>query len=91
MNCILTYTTKVKNLVIKTPLKKICNKKTILASGLKTIFFSENLIDLRGRIKFILKGKQPGNNSNAINEEMVAIIEKMLQHKCITPTQHKKH
>ena len=42
------------------------------------------------RLILLLQEKQAGNNSNKINEEIVAIVDKFLEYKYITPTQHKK-
>ena len=67
------------------------NKRSILKSGLRTTFHSENSDELCDRIKLILLEKQAGNNSNTINEEMFAIIDKLLEYKCIISTQHKKN
>ena len=42
-------------------------------------------------IKIISKKQQGGNESNIFNQEMGAINSKLLENKCITPTQHKKN
>ena len=38
----------------------------------------------------LLREKKAENNSNIIKEEVVAIFDKLLAYKCMTPTQHKK-
>ena len=63
----------------------------VSASGIsKTIFLSSDPNELCDGSKLLLQEKQAGNNSNIINEEMVVIIDKLLEYKCMTPTQHKK-
>ena len=38
-----------------------------------------------------MQEKRTGNNSNIINEEIVVVIDKLLEYKCITLTQHKTY
>ena len=38
----------------------------------------------------LLREKRAGKISVIINEEMVALLDKSLEYKCLTPTQHKK-
>ena len=62
----------------------------ISASGISnTIFLSSNANEICRGLKLLVK-KQAGNESNIFNQEMVAINDKLLENKCITPTQHKK-
>ena len=63
----------------------------VSASGVsKTIFLSSDPDDLCDRLKLLLQEKQAGNNSNIINDESVAIIDKLLEYKCISKKQHKQ-
>ena len=63
----------------------------VSASGVsKTIFLSSDSNELCDRLKLILQEKHAGNNSDLINEEIVAIVEKLLDYKCITKKQHKQ-
>ena len=63
----------------------------VSASGIsKTIFLSSDPNELCDRIKLLLQEKQAGNNSNIINDEIVAIIDKLLEYKCISKKQHKQ-
>ena len=71
-------------------IKNYFNERAVLASGLKTIFLSDNPNELCDRLKFLIQEKRAGNNSDMINQEMVVIISKLLEYKCITPTQNKK-
>ena len=41
-------------------------------------------------VKNVTAKTQAGNNSNIVIEQVVAIFDKMLQYKCITPTQRKQ-
>ena len=70
---------------------KLLNSPTIKASGIsKTIFLSSDPNELCDRLKLILQEKHGGNFSNLIDEEIVAIIDKLLEYKCISKKQHKQ-
>ena len=63
----------------------------VSASGVsRTIFLSSNLIEHCGRIKVLLQQKQAGSSSDRINQEIVAIVDKLLEYKCISKKQHKQ-
>ena len=63
----------------------------VSASGVsKTIFLSSDPNELCDRLKLLLQEKQTGNNSDIINEEIVAIVDKLLEYKCISKKQHKQ-
>ena len=63
----------------------------VSASGVsKTIFLSSDPDELCDRLKLLLQGKHAGNNSDIINDEIVAIIDKLLEYKCISKKQHKQ-
>ena len=68
---------------------KILNSPGIMASGVTTIFLSENPNELCDRLKILLQEKNAGNNSDIINDETV-IIDKLLEYKCITKKRHKR-
>ena len=61
-----------------------------MASGVTTIFLSENPDELCNRLKLLLQERQGGNNSDIINNEIVAIVDKFLEYKCISKKQHKQ-
>ena len=69
---------------------KILESPAIMASGVTTIFLSENADELCNRLKLLLQEKHAGNNSDIINEEIVSIVDKLLEYKCITKKQHKQ-
>ena len=63
----------------------------VSASGFpKTLFLSSDPDELCDRIKLIVQEKQPGNNSGLINQEIVAIVDKLLEYKPISKKQHKQ-
>ena len=72
---------------------KLLNSPGLLvsASGVsKTIFLSSDLIELCDGLKMLLQKKHAGNNSDIINDEIVIIVDKLLQYKCISKKQHKQ-
>ena len=63
----------------------------VSASGIsKTIFLSSDLDELCDRLKLIIQEKHAGNNSDIINEEIIVILDKLLEYKCISKKQHKQ-
>ena len=70
---------------------RLRDQPAIMASGVsKTIFLSSDPNKLCDRLKLILQKKHGGNNSNLIDEEIVAIIDKLLEYKCLSKKQHKQ-
>ena len=62
----------------------------IMASGIPTKFLSSDPDELCNRLKVILQEKQAGNNTDLINEEIVVILDKLLEYRCITEKQHEQ-
>ena len=63
----------------------------VAASGVsKTIFLSSDPNELCDRLKLLLQEKQAGNNSDIINQELVAIFDKLIEYKCISKKEHKQ-
>ena len=63
----------------------------VSASGVsKTNFLSSDANELCDRIKLLLEEKQAGNKSDIINNEIVAIVDKLLEYKYISKKQHKQ-
>ena len=63
----------------------------VSASGIpKTIFLSYDPNELCNRLKLLLQERQAGNNSDIINQEIVAIVDKLLEYKCISTKEHKQ-
>ena len=70
---------------------RLLRSSRIMASGVsKTIFLSSDPDELCNRLKLLLQEKQAGNNSDIINQEIVAIVDKLLEYKCISKKQHKQ-
>ena len=74
-----------------TSIIKILESPAIMASGIsKTIILSSDPNELCDRLKLLLQKKHAGNNSDIINDEIVAIVDKLLEYKCISMKQHKQ-
>ena len=70
---------------------KLLKSPTIIASGVpKTIFLSSDPNEFCDRLKLLLQEKDAGNNSNINNEEIIAIVDKFFEYKCISKKQHKQ-
>ena len=69
----------------------LLNSPAIMASGIsKTIVLSSDPNELCDRLKLLLQEKNAGNNSDIINDEIVAIVDKLLEYKCISKKQNKQ-
>ena len=74
-----------------TSMIRLLNQPHITASGFtKTIILSSDPNELCDRLKLLLQEKHGGNNSNLIDEEIVTIIDKLLEYKCLSKKQHKQ-
>ena len=74
-----------------TSIIKILESPAIMASGIsKTIILSSDPNELCEKLKSLLQEKHAGNNSDIINDEIVAIVGKLIEHKCISKKQHKQ-
>ena len=71
-------------------LKKLVNSLAFMASGITTIFLSENSDELCDRLRLLLQEKQAGNNSVIIDQEIIAIVDKLLEYKRISKKEHKQ-
>ena len=70
-------------------MRKLLKSTAIIVSGVTTKFLPGNPDELCNRLKLLLQEKQAGNNSNKINDDIVAIVDKLLEYKCITKKQQK--
>ena len=59
---------------------KLLESPAIMASGVTKKFLSENLDELCDRLRLLLQEKHAGNNSDLINDEIVAIVGKLLEY-----------
>ena len=66
------------------------NKRALLASVQEVIFLSEHPNELCDRLCLIIQQKQAGNDTNKFDNEIVAILDKLLEYKSITSSQQKK-
>ena len=70
---------------------KILNSPAIMASGVSNvIILSSDPDELCDRLRLLLQEKHAGNNSDLINDEIVAVVDKLLEYKCISKRQHKQ-
>ena len=70
---------------------RLLDQPDIKAPGFsKTIILSSDPDELCDRLKLLLEEKQAGNNSDIISDEIVAIVDKLLEYKCISKKQHKQ-
>ena len=72
---------------------KLLNSPSLMVSASgdsKTIFLSSDPNELCDRLKLLLKEKHAGNNSDIINDEIVIIVDKLLEYRCISKKQHKQ-
>ena len=69
---------------------KLLNSPAIMALGITTIFLSENADELCNRLKLLLQEKQAGNNSDIIDEGIIAIVDKLVEYICISKKEHEQ-
>ena len=62
----------------------------VSASRKPTRFVSSDLNELCDRLKLLLQQKQGGDKSYIIDDEIVAIVDKLLEYKCMSKKQHKQ-
>ena len=68
---------------------KVLTSPAIMASGNSNIIIlSSDPNELCDRLRLLLQEKHAGNNSDLINDEIIAIVDKLLEYKCITKKQH---
>ena len=69
---------------------KLLNSPALRASGISTVFLSSDPDFLCTRLKFFLQEKEARNISDMINEEIFALVYKLLEYKCLSRKQQKK-
>ena len=62
----------------------------IMASRISIIFLSENPNEICDSVKLLLQEKQAGKNADSINDELVAIVDKLLDCTYLSKKQHKQ-
>ena len=58
---------------------KLLNSPAIMASGISTTSLSSYPNELYNTLKLLLQEKPAGNNSNITNDEIIAIVDKLLE------------
>ena len=70
---------------------KLVKSPAIMASDIsKTIFLPSDPNERCDRLKLMLQEKQGGNNSEIIDEEVIAIVDRLLADDCISKEQQKQ-
>ena len=68
---------------------RLLKSPAIMASRVKkTIFLSSDPDELCEMLNLLLQEKNAGNNSEINNEEIVVIVDKLLEYRCITKKEH---
>ena len=67
---------------------KLPNSIAIMVSEISTKISSENLNELCDMLRLLFQKIQTGKNSNVIDQEIVALADKLLGYKSITKKQH---
>ena len=70
--------------------RKLLKLPAIMASGVTSIFLSENPVELCKRLKLFLQERQAGKNSDIINNEIIVIVDKLLEYNCMSKKEHKQ-
>ena len=74
-----------------TSIIKILESPALMASGIsRTKILSSDPNELCERLKLLLQEKHAGIKSDILNDEIVAIVDKLLEYKCISKEQHKQ-
>ena len=61
----------------------------VMASGISTIFSPSDPNDFFERLRFLIKDRQAGKNSDLIFEEIFTMVDKLFEYKCISFKQPK--
>ena len=84
-----------KNLRDKNLIKSNFQKSASLASWLKRserpVFIPEKSNEIYDRLCLIMEEKQAEKDTTRFDDDIVAIIDELLEYKCINPIQHKKN
>ena len=63
---------------------KLPNSPAIMISGISINFLLSNPNELSNRLKLLLQEKQAGDISEIFNNEIIVIVGKLLENKCIS-------
>ena len=67
--------------------QRLASQQSQLGSGLNFIFLPSDPDELVDQLKLLYLEKVGGNDNPQLNEQIIAIAEKLLQYECITPSQ----
>ena len=70
---------------------KLLKSPTLMASGISEIVLPSDLDELCVLIKFLMQEIQTGNNSDITNEEIIAVVDKIIEDKCVSKKKHKQN
>ena len=76
--------------LLKSPSLIVSAYNRCLIGVSKTIFLSSDPDELCDRLRLLFQEKQAGNNSDIIDQEIVAIVDKLSAYKSISKKQHKQ-
>ena len=68
---------------------RLLKSSAIMDSGHSTRFLPESPNELCDSLKLLVQEKKAASKSNIIDGEIVAIVDKLLEYKCISTNQHK--
>ena len=66
-------------------------KKSFTCNWNTALFFSQDGKELYDRICLIIREKQGGNDTNRFDNEIVAMIDKLIEYNINTPSQDKNN
>ena len=69
---------------------KLPKLSAIMASGVTEEFLSENPDELCNRINLLSQERHAGNDSNIFNNEIFALVDKLIEHKCKSKKEQKQ-
>ena len=69
-------------------LTRLFNSPVIMAPGISPLILSKNFNEFYKKLKLLLQKNQAGNNFNTFDKEIVAIADKLLEHKFKYTKQH---
>ena len=69
---------------------KLLNLPDNMAPGISKIVLLSDSNELCDKLNILLQEKETGNNSDSLNNDITAIVDKLLQYKCLSKKQHKQ-
>ena len=69
---------------------KLLKSPAIMASGISTKDLPSDPNEFCHRLRLLLQEKQAGKISDLINDEIIAIVDELLEYRCMSKKQHKQ-